>query len=655
MRQEFMRFRLGGLASVMSIVAFMAGGCEDGAAQQREDVQHAVAAASAKLHRAVLVAIDPSPEEFESARTGLEAASRELASITGGDPGQQAARAMLSATASREIGSLNLRRAAELESQLQSQRNVIRAQARAMSALHAVSFGYASISTSADREMLGRELQTAQQRLEELSARMAELDGPIAERTGANTVASKEVETLKLEVGELRRKAQELGYARGLALQEQAIEARRRADRIEYDIAQREMELGYDLKAEHDLAGAQAGFAQNRIGTIETSQAELDEFMRTTAANISSMRNITDELAGQITGGVKQVDEAMASELVPLYEQAQTALEKSASQAQQAAGQGKGDDVGAARLLRARALELQGRLAWNRARGLADHLAMLQAIKSDENGAPGLTGLASQVQATQAAYVQAIEQATNAYSEAQQALEQVSVKQDQAALDRLKSEVSNSMAILTGKPIETKLATPSPANEVASGDPSQGFASADALLAHLKSLAAQESNLITLTEQISDLTIANTEDGKKGVTLSRQLGGTMQNFAEALEMSLGKPAAAGMLQAMPLSAGIAAMATASISEQTDDRAKVTYSLPGGVTKDSWLVNVNGSWFIDGDAIDAAEQAQLAIAPHVIAVFRKLTDQLRNGEIASPEALKQELMSAMSNLSPPGGS
>jgi hypothetical protein len=503
--------------------------------------------------------------------------------------------------------------------------------------------------------MLGRELQTAQQRLEELSQRMAELDGPIAERTGANTVASKEVETLKLQVGELRRKAQELGYAGGLALQEQAIEARRRADRIEYDIAQREMELGYDLQAEHDLAGAQAGFAQNRIGTIETSRAELDEFMRTTAANIASMRNITDELAGQIAGGLKQIDETMASDLAPWYEQAQTALEKSASQAQQAAGQGQGEDGGAARVLRARAVELQGRLAWNRARGLADHLAMLQAIKSDENGAPGLSGLASQISATQTAYGQAIEQATNAYSEAQQVLEQVSVKQDQAALDRLKLEVGNSTAILTGKPIQAKPANASPASEMAGGDPSQGFTSAEALLAHLKSLASEESNLIALTEQIADLTVANTEDGKKAVALSRQLGGTMQNFAEALEMSMGKPAAAGMLAAMPLNAGIAAMATASISEQTDDRAKVTYSLPGGVSKDSWLINVNGNWFIDGDSLDAAERAQLVVEPQVIAVFKKLTDQLRSGEIASPDALKQELMNAMSNLAPPGGS
>jgi hypothetical protein len=190
---------------------------------------------------------------------------------------------------------------------------------------------------------------------------------------------------------------------------------------------------------------------------------------------------------------------------------------------------------------------------------------------------------------------------------------------------------------------------------MAGGDPSQGFTSAEALLAHLKSLASEESNLIALTEQIADLTVANTEDGKKAVALSRQLGGTMQNFAEALEMSMGKPAAAGMLAAMPLNAGIAAMATASISEQTDDRAKVTYSLPGGVSKDSWLINVNGNWFIDGDSLDAAERAQLVVAPQVIAVFKKLTDQLRSGEIASPDALKQELINAMSNLAPPGGS
>jgi hypothetical protein len=280
---------------------------------------------------------------------------------------------------------------------------------------------------------------------------------------------------------------------------------------------------------------------------------------------------------------------------------------------------------------------------------------MLQAIKSDENGAPGLSGLASQISATQTAYGQAIEQATNAYSEAQQALEQVSVKQDQAALDRLKLEVGNSTAILTGKPIQAKPANASPASEMAGGDPSQGFTSAEALLAHLKSLASEESNLIALTEQIADLTVANTEDGKKAVALSRQLGGTMQNFAEALEMSMGKPAAAGMLAAMPLNAGIAAMATASISEQTDDRAKVTYSLPGGVSKDSWLINVNGNWFIDGDSLDAAERAQLVVEPQVIAVFKKLTDQLRSGEIASPDALKQELMNAMSNLAPPGGS
>lgn len=659
-----MRFRLGGLVSVLSMAILAAGGCEDGEAQKRDEVQSAVAAARDKLHKAVLAAINPSPEQFESARSALEAVGRELSSISGGDPGQQAARAVLSATAQRELGALNLRHAADLEAQLQSQRNIIAAQAGAIQALQAVSQGYASISATSDREMLGRELLTAQQRLEELSRRMAELDAPIAERTGANSKASQEVETLKLEVGELRTKAEELGYANGLALQEQAIAARRRADKIEYDIAQREMELGYDLKAEHDLAGEQAGFAQNRITTIESSQGQLDEFMKETSADIATMRSATDELAGQIASSLKQVNDAMSGELAPLYEQAQTALDKAAAQAQQAASQGKGDEVGAAKLLRAQILETQGRLNWNRARGLTDHLTTLQTLSVALEGAQGLQGIASEVQSTEAAHKQAVEQATNAYSEAQQALDQVTVRGDQAALEQFKSEIAKSVALLTGKPVEPA-ATPdeSPTADASSGAPTPGVASAESFLQNLKTLIAEEKNLTSLAERLSDMTVANTDDGKKAVALSRQAGGVMQAFAETMEAKFGKEAAAGVMKGFPMGAGMNAIAGATITEQTADRAKISYPMPGGMTKDSWLVKVNDSWLIDGDALDASDKAQLAMGPQVLSIFQGLTERMRSGDIATPEALMQEFMNEMAKLGaaaggavpPPGGS
>jgi predicted nucleic acid-binding Zn-ribbon protein len=227
-------------------------GCTDGDAQQRDDVQKAIVAAQQKLHKIRLESAAFAPDQLDGLKQKFEAISRELTAITGGDPGQQAARAMLTATALRELADVSLARASEIEARLQDQRTVVAARIDVMQVLDAVAAGYTSINPQTDLEMLSLELGIAQERLGALAQKLAELEGPIAERTGANTKAAEEVNRLKTEVGELQRQADEQGYARGFPLQQKAIQTQREADKIEYDISLREMALAYDYQAEAD-------------------------------------------------------------------------------------------------------------------------------------------------------------------------------------------------------------------------------------------------------------------------------------------------------------------------------------------------------------------------------------------------------------------
>ena len=108
-------------------------GCEDAAARQRDAVQAQIHQANMKLQKALA-----GRAADDSVAQSLNGVVTELARIEGGEPGQVAAKAVLSATALRELAHVRLEAAERTELDHRERRSTLLGRIDAMLELEAV-------------------------------------------------------------------------------------------------------------------------------------------------------------------------------------------------------------------------------------------------------------------------------------------------------------------------------------------------------------------------------------------------------------------------------------------------------------------------------------------------------------------------------------
>lgn len=474
------------ILATVSVISLPFTGCEDSAARQRDHVQTKIRQASIKLTK-VMVGSDEDPTP------ALQSVVADLSRIDGGEPGQQAAKALLTATALRELASIKLAQAEQIESAHRLRRDSLQAAANAALTLLETAAAFESVDAVAERQQLQREIESARAEVAELRVRIEQLDGPISERATLNATNKSEVDALRLKVNELRRRAQELGPADGLSSHLEAIETSRQADKIEYDIAQREIDLEHSLTPELTMTDTAAQQLDDLINSLEAARAQLDAFANATTEQINSIRKQIAEHVSLINASINEMESQRSGELASAYDEAQAALEKASSQARNAASQRTlaPEDLQAARLIGAQGQEMLGRLHWAKARGLRDHerlLAMAAAL-------PGATGgLAERTAKLAEEHKQAIEQAKAAYEAAQEQASNVTSRDNPEQIERLTQNLEAAIKALDPnvalEPPAPAIQPPSPNRAAAASAPRgpQGADSPEALADALKSV-----------------------------------------------------------------------------------------------------------------------------------------------------------------------
>ncbi len=663
--------------------AALPAGCEDSAARARDDAQAALVAAAQEYWKAASTGADPAPGELAGARARLERVARDLSAVNGGAPGQQAVAALGQARAAGRMAEMTLAQIRRTESANRAARQIADGIIDAAVRLDIVAGNLEAFDVEAEESELLALRTRLEQEVRDQSRAIADLDGPIAELTSANRRDQTEVGRLREEANTLRRKAAELGPIAGQESYERAVATDRAADRLEYEIGQREIRLEHDLLPRHEKARAAVEHLQARLQTIDEARQALESMVQTSTAEAESTRQEVARYAGDLTTRVQGLEQEMGATLKEWYAQAGSDLERCAAKARSAAA-GRSDFADVARIEAAAACQALGALHQSAAEGLSDHLALLRRI---ESGPEELRGaLRGDPAAHAAARDEALRQGAEAYTSARELLDQVNLRGARGDLDALKKGLDEALQALTAKPREVTQppaarARPASGGAGATAGLGPGAASPEELVAALRGVA--EAKSVAQIATVLDYVHVRLDDrmGREGFALARDVLGAGAELDSALLEAFGKglidlagefepPADAPGVPPGPIpdfgSFSPAEMRPSSIDlgEVSGDRGEIIVTMQDGSTEPAGIVQVNGRWFIASAEEEASPggpspeevgkvMAMLQMFKPVIEqgldLCRRLAQRTRGGEFAALEDFKQAFASEFQTI------
>lgn len=676
-------------AAAAAIAVVGAAGCEDAAAARRAEVHKALEDASRNLRSATVATVKAGDEEFAKVEAALVQIDRDLSGLRDGEPGQQAAAAILSAAALRELGAMRLERAAEIEADNRRMRAVLRAKVDVAQRLSAIASGHEQVNTAAPRQWIEIDRELAMQRLGDLRQEIAELSGPIEERTTQNIARTAEAQRLLQEANNLYRRAAELGHRPGLESYQEAVAKRREAEKIQYQVDQNEIDLDFDLEPEHRLHETRARHLSALIDSLETARVSLEQHVADLEAAVSGTQDAAAQLTQEIEAARRTLAERIADDLDPLYSKSNEDLERAAAAAERPA---QGPAASAARLAAARVRELQGRLHWMRAQGLADHTRLLNRLY----GVNGAATLEREIESARSAFDEAIEQAETAYGKALGSLAAIQGRGARREIDTLRTALEEALARLSGETIEAAPVAargerqpaarderqPSSADQAALGtgaasppeliatmnrlggdgepEPADLAAAFDCLYIEFGSTADRE-----LFELFQELIHASVDldaalEAAFGVRLS-----DLEHGATSGSQTPGFPGMAG--PGMGMTAGLDLPESISLGPVSGDRGQAILTMGDGSTETADLLEINGRWYLRppddllgsgmGSEDAAGMQMMLKMMRPMFGALatatRRAAERVRGGEFATVDEFKAafdaEMQGVMQNM------
>lgn len=426
-------------------------GCEDSDARTRGQAQQIITQASHDFRAATARPLQLD-EASESARikTELNAIVNRLNAAPDGDAGQSAAKSMLLAEALHELAGIDLARIASIDLSHRNDRMVADSLVGRLIRLEALAAAREAISTSDERRALQQDREQAEMAVRALAQQVQALEAPIADRAERNRQDAEAARRLRAEANDLIRRAMELGYREGFTTFELGAQRRREADRLDYQIAHREIELNTELEPAHELTRMGAAQMQAMIESINRALRQFDEMEQARVAEIARLRQEIETVRTSAAELIRTISTSVGGELADLYNEAATRLERAASLSQQAASR-MGSQGHMARLAEARSSELLGRTLVARVNGLANQIALLNAA-IDSRAMGGVQAYQLEVQNLTVTQAELTAKALEAYSSADQALSQVGG--NMPAVEAYRANLQRAMAALAGEVVD---------------------------------------------------------------------------------------------------------------------------------------------------------------------------------------------------------
>ena len=591
-----------------------------------------------KLAESRSLIAETGPTENTSDLTGLLGSLNQL---SGGTPEQGSAAALLRAKVATDLGTFQANRAARAEADSRQLFELIGAVADA--AVRVETLAEAEVSLAGDRERLAAARAEADRDMAMLRTLIVEMREPVA-RLGADRERRlAEIAAIDGEISVLRRDAAAAGARAGFPLVEEAAELNTQAIRLRTRSA---VETGELAVASDELALAETTLiaAEGLSGSAQSGLKALEDFSATLEREAKAGRDLANTLRTEAETLLAKVEDLRGTALDEIYASAATAFDE-AGAAADSAGNVAREAANQFKLgsLRARGAMLQSRLA-----GLDADAALRTRLAEAGSLFGGAAKAKPALEAIAAGRTALVEDAKNAYGEAIALID--SIGSDQPAVARTKAAIEASLAMLEGKAAPAAAKDPGPGATATAG----GFATPKALVDHVNSVdrASAAGGLAMFA-----VMHASSPSAKAFLDMARSMADALSPLMLAAEKAYGAEAVAnaatngmGGMNAGPM---ISSLANLSLVSEDLESAQATTG--GGETIS--LVKVDGSWFIDADAMVAGMGAQaqgLAAAGPMMAMMKPaLTEaaiavagRIESGEFADAGAAMAAFNEAM---------
>ncbi|MHC5002646.1 MAG: hypothetical protein ACYTJ0_05950 [Planctomycetota bacterium] len=645
--------------------------CEDDQAAARREAAQQIEAASDSFQRAARIPALPGGEAFAERRTKLEGVLRDAKAVPDAEDGPRGSKGILIASVQRELAAMELAETGVLEQRVDDDRRLAHSLLDAGHRLAALAEARRSMEVSDALTRLENQREAAGELRSRATTVIGEVDGPIEEMTAQNEAEAAEVERLHEEANRLRREAAELGPALGFSRFEQAVNLEREADRYEYAIARREIDLDYELRPERRLAERQAELAATMLESVGRSERTLGEFLTAMERDADATEQTVAQLGAAIAQQLDELEAAAAGgeeSLTATYDRAIARLEEAARQASGAIRHLEGNAAQAARLAEARAHAQLGRVLWSKAGSLSRHRTLLQRLAADDGIVDGADAR-QRLEAVEQSLEQTMQQTVEAYTSAQTSLGQVNfrgrdVGDANLALGAFKSAVDEALAALnagstggeslpitlegaTGSAPPASGGTPAGAAPQVSG---RGLMSPQALLQRLQQLGNDKEGI----QSFLALCATTKPDAQAMLTASSEMASALEQLQDAFEAQYGSRMS-GMAGQAAGSTTLVPTLTDATLETDGDTTVCRFTNPMGQPDEMMFRRVDGRWYIDADdlvdtggAVSVAQVQRMSRAMQQAA--QELAPRIRRGELgtaqAAEQAIAQGIMQAM---------
>ena len=642
------------------VAAVLVAGCNDPELEKQAAFErqfNAVAAEYAKTlgDRPDLLSANPTDESIAALRSVADRAK----ALSGGSAGQQAAARSLAASVYRTTASIEIARAAWLESGEEIVRGLAMSASGLAADLESVAAAAEGMDLSDARGAADGQKTDGSRAMRALQDSVRQLEGPANKLSADVSKGTARLSELGQEVAVLLRKARESSPSAGFALVEEAAaiktEARKISRKTSDDSIDAESMMAQSRLVNSALRAAQGlqSSASAALDLLNGFEADIDGQAAKSREMAAGLRRAADTL-------MKSIADERAGALKAAYEAAASDLATSASDAE-------GDALRntlTCEDLRMRVTQISGLGAQGR---------MLMSAAGDASGKTA-AGLGELKSAAEAAITALKEKATAAAEQYANAGEDPATAGLKAYADGVKKMADGLTVdkLIMPPPIEVKVAAKPQGKNAggASGRSMSGGASAGAadLETLIASLSSAGDNPITGSQILIDAIDDSTPAGKAMKSMMSASAKAMQPMMEAMMEKFGADSVSkiGAEGGGAGAGGIGNMTSAAkmtnLTKKSNDGQTAVYTTEDG--KDITFVKTATGWKVDMLAgMDDAQVDQMEqMAPMMgmmIGPMKKAAEsiaaKIRSGEIASADDVSAAMqMEVMKSLGGGGG-
>ena len=664
----------------------IAAGCTDQAARQRVEAQQSLKEARAVYQKAAGMPIEAGAEDLGEIRQQFQKVVNTTGSIGQDVGGQAAAARMLAASAYQEIAGIDMQQADSIAAELSRHRRLVEERIESARTLQSFANSLEATTVEPQREHLRAARHEAQMLVDQLSKQIADLDKPIAERSDQIEQARQRIEELRSQADDLLREYSKQGNVKGLDEYKKAHEQSRKADEIEYDVAQKELVLEYDLQPQQATAQLRINKLQQMIDSIEQTLQNVDSAGDDLQSQAQKTRAQLQAAQEEIDNQLSSINEQMSGSLQARYDAALEQLNKAVNAADDAARQLGAQEAAPARLLAVRSHIQRGRVLWAKTRSLAEQHALLGKLVQAGSAAGAVDRFQAELDSLREQYDSAAEATKAAFNEALSAANQVRGRA--AELTSLKESINAALQQPMRLPSETKADTSGTADsgmqtgggqsEASSGDTSrsyvhgQGASSPDEIVQLLNRIASSPKPQISDLARTIDLMAIDTQNDQ-AVQFITAMRAAFNGFAEidaALQNQFGQGLSAvpgaGMMTSQFNQVGNNLPTSAELQSSSENSAQAKATMPDGSTETIMMRKIDGQWFMEptsdtkqnltgagGQNAEMAEQMMKGMTQmfeKVGEVMSSFAQRVRNGEFNSLQQVGQALQQTLQQMS-----